>query len=76
MFVYWANEAKSQSFEANNFKLWARSHSEKYSKYKDFSNLMIKKWNCKSNKIKEYISLSDGKENINSFQNKMMKKHQ
>ena len=26
MFVYWSNEAKSPSFEANNFKLWIRSH--------------------------------------------------
>lgn len=25
MFVYWANEAKNPSFEANNFKLWVRS---------------------------------------------------
>ena len=41
--------------------------SEKYSKYKDFNNLMIKKYNCELNKIKEYISSSDGKENINSY---------
>ena len=27
MFVYWANEAKNPSFEANNFKLWVRSQS-------------------------------------------------
>ena len=26
MFVYWANEAKNPSFEANNFRLWVRSH--------------------------------------------------
>ena len=32
--------------------------SEKYSKYKDFNNLMIKKYNCELNKIKEYISSS------------------
>ena len=42
-------------------------NSEKYSKYKDFNNLMIKKYNCELNKIKEYISSSDGKENINSY---------
>ena len=41
--------------------------SEKYSKYKDFNNLMIKKYSCELNKIKEYISSSDGKENINSY---------
>ena len=41
--------------------------SEKYSKYKDFNNLMIKKYNCELNKIKEYILSSDGKENINSY---------
>ena len=28
---------------------------------------MIKKWNCELNKTKEYISSSDGKENINSY---------
>jgi len=27
VFVYWANEAKNPSFEANNFKLWVRSQS-------------------------------------------------
>lgn len=42
-------------------------NSEKYSKYKDFNNLMIKKYNCELNKIKEYISSSDGKENIDSY---------
>ena len=26
MFVYWANEAKNPFFEANNFRLWVRSH--------------------------------------------------
>lgn len=41
--------------------------SEKYSKYKDFNNLMIKKYSCELKKIKEYISSSDGKENINSY---------
>ena len=49
MFVYWANEAKNPSFEANNFKLWVRSQEVNYQDYNYNKNFYYKNLNIIKN---------------------------
>ena len=63
MFVYWSNEAKNPFFEANNFKLWVRSHSL-FMPRNDFARI-IEKYKTKDNtidpqKIADYFNIGYG----------------